>query len=66
MTGRDSKRSKIVGAANYIVMNHQICPRCYKEMRVEVIAPPIFGGDRDQINYVCGGCGTQELQTVRR
>jgi hypothetical protein len=55
-----------VGTATYTVMNHQICPRCYKEMRIEIIGPTLFVGDWDQITYVCKECGTEELQTVRR
>ena len=65
MSLMDSKRANNVGTATYVVMNHQICPRCYKEMRVEVITPPMFTGDTDQITYMCNECGTEELQSVR-
>jgi transposase-like protein len=66
MSLMDSKRTSENGTATYTAMNHQICPRCYKEMRVEVIGPTMFVGVWDQITYVCKECGTEELQTVRR
>jgi len=65
MSLADSKRNE-VRTATYTIMNHQICPRCYKEMRIEIIGPTMFVGDRDQITYACKECGTEELQTVRR
>jgi RNase P subunit RPR2 len=66
MSLMDSKRTSVVGPATYVVMNHQICPKCYKQMRVEVIAPTMFLGNTDHITYVCKECGTEELQTIRR
>ncbi len=65
MSLMNSKRANNVETATYVVMNHQICPKCYKEMRVEVIAPTMFLGDTDHITYVCKECGTEEMQTVR-
>jgi hypothetical protein len=65
MSLTDSKR-KDVGTATYTVMNHQICPRCFKEMRIAIISPTMFVEDGDQITYACKECGTEELQTIRR